>query len=408
MRNKNKIIIFLVLGLLISPSFLGAQDVPDSGKDPEIQDLAQQLKQQRESIDALQKKVDEYESRLQAKRNEALTIKNQLSNLQDNIDSTKLKLEIKRQEITEANLKIKETESRIETKEKEISRQKDRISEFVRSIYQNNQKSYVEILLSNDAFSDFFGQQQYLQTVEEDLAVILKKIQIVRAKLEQEKTDLEEEHKSLEALRDELAGTQISLEENVTAKNVILEATQADEAKFQKLLQQVRAEQASINADIITLERNLRQRLEARGDKTLSDLSGQAFAWPVESRVITAKFHDPSYPFRRYFEHPAIDIRAKQGTPIKAAASGYVSQAKDAGLGYSYISIIHADGLSSVYGHVSCILVQEDEFVVQGQVIGCSGATPGTPGAGRLTTGPHLHLEVRLNGIPVNPLNYLP
>jgi len=408
MRNKNKIIIFLVLGLLISPSFLGAQDVPDSGKDPEIQDLAQQLKQQRESIDALQKKVDEYESRLQAKRNEALTIKNQLSNLQDNIDSTKLKLEIKRQEITETNLKIKETESRIETKEKEISRQKDRISEFVRSIYQNNQKSYVEILLSNDAFSDFFGQQQYLQTVEEDLAVILKKIQIVRAKLEQEKTDLEEEHKSLEALRDELAGTQISLEENVTAKNVILEATQADEAKFQKLLQQVRAEQASINADIITLERNLRQRLEARGDKTLSDLSGQAFAWPVESRVITAKFHDPSYPFRRYFEHPAIDIRAKQGTPIKAAASGYVSQAKDAGLGYSYISIIHADGLSSVYGHVSCILVQEDEFVVQGQVIGCSGATPGTPGAGRLTTGPHLHLEVRLNGIPVNPLNYLP
>jgi len=409
--TKIKIITFwLILGLTMvsNPGFVVAQGSGVTGKDSEIQDIAQELKDQRESIEALQAKVDAYEKKIQAKRNESLTIKNQLGGLSDEIDQTKLEIEIKRREITEINLKIVETEHRIEIKDEEIGSQKEKIAEFIRLLYHNNKKSYVEILLANDAFSEFFDQSQYLETIEGDLSVILKKLKAVQERLEYERKDLKRQHEKLEELRDELTSSQVGLEERITAKNVILEATQADESKFQKLLKQVRAEQAQINADIVSLEKALRAKLEAAGDKTLSELSGQGFIWPVPSRYITAGFHDPDYPFRRYFEHPAIDIRAKQGTALKAVGSGYVSTARNAGMGYSYISIIHADGLSSVYGHVSCILVQEDEYVVQGQVIGCSGATPGTPGAGRLTTGPHLHLEIRLNGIPVNPLNYLP
>ena len=132
--------------------------------------------------------------------------------------------------------------------------------------------------------------------------------------------------------------------------------------------------------------------------------------WPTDGHYITTLFHDPDYPFRKSIgEHPAIDIRSSQGSPLYAVADGYVARVKfDGSRAYSYIMIIHGNGLSTVYGHVSGVSVQTDDYVTQGQIIGKSGGMPGTSGAGAFTTGPHLHFEVRKDGIPVNALDYLP
>ncbi|MBK6601661.1 MAG: M23 family metallopeptidase [Betaproteobacteria bacterium] len=98
--------------------------------------------------------------------------------------------------------------------------------------------------------------------------------------------------------------------------------------------------------------------------------------------------------------HEGIDFPAETGTPIFAAASGKVVEAGFHPQYGKVIEIDHGNGLLSRYAHASQVLVQDSELVVRGQRIGAVGST------GR-STGPHLHFEVRLNGVPQNPARFL-
>lgn len=130
--------------------------------------------------------------------------------------------------------------------------------------------------------------------------------------------------------------------------------------------------------------------------------------WPVEPIYgISAKFRDHSYEKHFGFAHDGLDIPALQGTTILAPADGIIEKAVDNGLGYSYIIIRHA-GIATLYGHVSEIGVTEGQSVARGEPIGKTGGRPGTKGAGTITTGPHLHLEVIEDGKRIDPLSVLP
>ena len=98
--------------------------------------------------------------------------------------------------------------------------------------------------------------------------------------------------------------------------------------------------------------------------------------------------------------HTGVDFGAPMGTPIHAAADGTVVFAGPRG-GYGNCTIIdHGNSLATLYGHQSVIGVTVGQKVTKGQVIGKVGSTG-------MSTGPHLHFEVRVNGTPVNPMTYL-
>lgn len=159
------------------------------------------------------------------------------------------------------------------------------------------------------------------------------------------------------------------------------------------------------------LTSSLQQLWEAEG--TLFTLTrpdgGVDLDWPVTPLLgVSAFFSDASYKKRFGFDHHAIDIPVDQGSPIRAPADATVLKVAMNGLGYSYITLQHGGGMETVYGHVSSATVKAGDTVSFGQVIGRSGGQPGSEGAGLLTTGPHLHFAVKINGVLVDPLQYLP
>jgi murein DD-endopeptidase MepM/ murein hydrolase activator NlpD len=275
-------------------------------------------------------------------------------------------------------------------------------------LYQEGNKTDIEIILSNDNFSDYLDQIKYLKDINSGITGSLEQLKTNQLDLAKDKDNLELKKENLTKLKQEMVNKQNELSIEQESKANILLQTQSSEKEYQRLLALAKKEQEQASADITNLEKTVRDKLATMDNNKLEKTVSNGMIWPVPKNTITAYFHDPDYPFRHLFEHPAIDIRASQSTQIKAVESGYVARVKFKGdSSYAYIMLVHADGLATVYGHVSKSYVEEDEYVSQGQIIGLTGGTPGTPGAGRLSTGAHLHFEVRLNGIPVNPLEYI-
>ncbi len=116
------------------------------------------------------------------------------------------------------------------------------------------------------------------------------------------------------------------------------------------------------------------------------------FVWPMSGMISQ----------RYWVGHQAIDIAAPRGTTIVAADSGFVSHVESSNTGYGRMVIIdHGNGYQTLYAHLNAFYVEVGQSVAKGEAIGQCGSTGNS-------TGPHLHFEIRLNGVHVNPLNYLP
>lgn len=191
-------------------------------------------------------------------------------------------------------------------------------------------------------------------------------------------------------------------------------------AQVQRITNEVQAQITKLQRELARIDAQLVAKLEREliekglmsaqpGERSDGRIrSKQTFRWPVVGKI-SAGFYSTAY--KKFFgvAHKGVDIVVPQGTAVVSAADGVVYLARDGGkYGYSYVLVGHRDGMATLYGHLSSINVSSGQEVAAGSVLGLSGGTPGTYGAGPMTTGAHLHFEVIKGGSHIDPMTVLP
>lgn len=410
-----------------------------------IQRVLNELNLSKADYHQLLNRISDTKERLELVHEERTTLKEQIENLetQETIATEKLITVLK--QIVERENEIVWLYNEIEEREVAINYQKELLGDYIKIIYQeeneffsidkNGEIDAFKLLLSDGSVGDNLQKLEYFNLLSEAGQQIVDRLDALYGELEERKAEVVKQKVELDDLKEELIVQRDQLKIQKEAQEKLLALTDGQESVYEDLLEETIAQQEEMVEEITRLNEikliaenaledgtfnygQLSKLLEEDGGRQVHEFqvsnlgkSVSKFNWPVKpNRGISAYFRYAADGYQSHFgvQHNAIDIPVPQGSPVYAPADGVVYVAKDNGYGYSYIILSHAGGFSTTFGHISSILVKPGEYIPEGSIIGLSGGMPGTLGAGYMTTGPHLHFEMRQNGTYVDPMDHLP
>ncbi len=320
----------------------------------------------------------------------------QLASVQAQIDQETAKLVVLGQQVDQAKEQLAQ-------KQAELAKHIADFGHRMRIMYKSGQVNGLELIFSAANFTDLMNRIFFFNDIVREDRRQLAELQKERAAIEVMKADLEakqaEQAQVVKQIKDQKAQLQTVRDQRAAREQQIA----AIEAQFQQQLAEMQAQRAALQEQIAAL---IRESYRAR--------SSGKWKWPMDG-VITQGFGCTSYPFEPYEPscpskhfHSGLDIAADYGTPVHAADGGIVHNftmgcSWGSGLcGYGrYVVIVHAGGFTTLYGHLSSWAVGDGVQVDKDTVIGYEGSTGNS-------TGPHVHFEMDLAGMPVDPLAYLP
>lgn len=408
LRVLRRAFVFVLAGVLGVGAIAGVGKgwVPQTALAESLEELRQDLQEKKEGLKATEERIRKFREDIQLKKKEARTLNDQIEILEDNVEALELEIGRTVQEIDTTQAEIDAVQEEINEKEAEIGHLKSLLAEYIRALHDLDQQSGVTVFLKYQTFSEAINEAATISELQNRGQQTLEAIQRLRDELEAKRRDLEDFRETLEALKGRQESQQRTLSVQRSSKQRILDLTNAQEVQYQSLLKEAQAAHQAAEAEIKKLDAAIREELRRQGIGNLPSVG--IMDWPVTAIFgISCGFHCGGYPYAYLIgPHSGIDIPTSLGTPIKAPADGYVARVHDSGNNnYSYLLVLHGDDISTVYGHVSGFAVSEGETVTRGQVIAYTGGVG--HGAG-LSTGPHLHFEVRKNNVPTDPQRYLP
>lgn len=290
-------------------------------------------------------------------------------------------------EIKDAEANLKEIEDAVAVAEDNYNQQRELVKTRLKVMYENSNTSLFETIVQSKSITDFMEKLQYMSLITRNDSTIIEDLNQAKLDLDYKKSLQAEAKQDLEKKASDKQERLTTLRSSRADLEAQLTRSQAELNKIEKEENSLIAESNRLNSQIKNLSKNQKY-------------AGGTMKWPCPGNFnVVSSFGMRKHPILRIYKmHTGIDIDADSGDSIVAANKGTViiSEYNKGGYG-NMIVIDHGGGITTLYGHASKRLVSVGDTVKAGQTIAKVGSTG-------LSTGPHLHFEVRKDGKPVNPL----
>ncbi|MCX8094608.1 MAG: peptidoglycan DD-metalloendopeptidase family protein [Caldisericia bacterium] len=375
---KKLLLIIILIFFITIPNLIIADD--DLEKEKRI------LNNLKSTLEVFQKKLNETVSYKN-------TILGEIDEIESKIKDVSLKIANLEKKINETKNKISILENNISLTQIEIDKDKEMIGDKLFLIYKIKNEIPIDIYFSSKTIGELFTRINFLNILirsnRESLEDLRKKEEI----LKKERENLEKEKKNLELLLKNNETLKISLIEEEKKRDNLLKTLLTKEEEYKK---EIEIYKKKIDEQEEKIQEIIRR---AELAKKLPEVGN--IIWPVKGPIVSQfgmRIH-PIYGIWSF--HSGADIDAPIGTPIKAVADGIVIYAGWLGSYGIVVFLKHGGNVSTVYAHMQYFTVELNQYVSQGDIIGYVGNTG-------LSTGPHLHFEIRIDGKPVDPQKWLP
>lgn len=296
---------------------------------------------------------------------------------------------------------IEETQSQLAEAKAAQESQYKQMKNRIQMVYESGNKSYLDVLLTATSMTDMLNKTEYVSCVSLYDYNILKQLKNAKEKVANIKMKLDKDLESNKKLQAEVKDQQDAMKLLEDEKKVQIAEYNTSIAGQEEEVQKYMAAKAEAESIILAAEQAALAAANAAAAATVQ-YTGGAFTWPVPGHYeISSYFGGRDAPVAGASSfHKGIDIACGTGDPIVAAADGTVIVATYNYAEGNYVCIDHGGGIATVYMHNSSLNVSVGESVSAGQQIACAGSTG-------ISTGPHCHFGVRVNGEYVDPLTYL-
>ncbi|HEX5774599.1 MAG TPA: peptidoglycan DD-metalloendopeptidase family protein [Candidatus Paceibacterota bacterium] len=415
-RPRSFALFFLVAALLL---------VAPSTHDLLAQSKAQiesQIDEHNQRIKDLEKEIAAYQQQLNVLGVQKNTLQSAIKTLDVSRQQTSTQINVTHNKISATNLKLQELSGAISEKEYLIELDKRTVAASLRDIDDADDMSVIEQLFSSNTLADAWEAVDQRVMVSNALREHANSLAIAKQELTFKKVEEDGKKQELTSYSSQLVTQKKTLDVQKAEKDKLLNQTKSQESTYQALIAKKRAEQKAFEAALSELENSLK----SVGAANIPAVGSGILSWPYSAQFkqacdSKAGILGNAYCITQYFGntsfstanpqiyngagHNAIDIGMPSGTPVLAALSGTVlaigntdSQPGCYSFG-KWIMLKHANGLSTLYSHLSSIGVSTGQSVSTGQAIGNSGMTG-------YATGPHLHFGVYASaGVQITTLS---